>query len=154
MKLILFFLLLSLSMLGQDQQTYILSYDVEKKDTLFIHSDRENIQYHFIWKGDTLLSEWTYEPLVNACSPLGAMGFYNSFLVSAHSGDGCPVLYRIMALNHDGTWFVSDLFGNCETFTNIKLEGYSKMTFTFDASMIAKRKKVKVTYNAEKYKIE
>lgn len=149
MKKILFFLVLSFAAMGQEQMTFVLTSNTDKNDTLHIHSNPEEIQYYFIYNGDTLASESTFSTLSNSFSSLGVFGFTNTFLLSTYCGDGCPVLYRILVFKEDGTWFVSEQFGNCNWFSDFRVKGGRFLEWTFPAMVEAKRKKVKVVYDAE-----
>jgi quercetin dioxygenase-like cupin family protein len=63
--------------------------------------------------GAAVAGVWHYGDPSGVLAPLDLLGFPDTWLVRAHAGDGCPVVFRALCLL-DGRPVVTDPFGNCE----------------------------------------
>ena len=119
-------------------------------DTLWI--EKVGIEYQVVWQGDTLLECWSYSEANSVVSTLGFLDLMNTFLIKCHNGDGCPFLYQILAIKSDGTYFLSDSFGNCNDIMRITAD-WPNLAFEFPATFEFGRKPKKIIYNAELFEI-
>lgn len=99
-------------------------------DTLHYLSLPSEAAFALLWQGDTIAREWTCSSGLNVVSPLGALGMPNTFLLAICCGDGCPVMYKILSIREDKSYFLSDMLGNCNDLENFNIKWpYAKLTF-------------------------
>ncbi len=123
-----------------------------KADTLFVnhHPEHGTEQYSLVWKRDTITKEWSYDQPHNFFSSMDTLNWYNLFLLAVEEGDGCPVMYKILAFKEDKSYFLSKPFGNCESLSEIKYN-YPFIIFYFNSFSDANIKKAKYAYNGKTY---
>ncbi len=125
-------------------------------DTLFVnyHPGRGTEQYSLIWKKDTLQKIFCYAEPENFIARIDTLDWHNLFLLLVDGGDGCPAPYRILQFKDNETYFLSDVFGNCEEISRIKYR-YPMMSFYFDefgkANEYPHRPKAKYVYNGQNH---
>lgn len=135
-------------------QLYVLDLphpgDSTLGDTLFLTMLPAENQFCLIWRGDTLVQEFTWSNPTNIVSSLGPLGVTNAFFMQLYSGDGCPATYQLLTFREDGTPFTSGPFGNCNELASLEVE-WPVVRFSFNGMREAHRKKTAFTYNASTF---
>ncbi len=139
---ILFLFFFPLSAFAQHknvQQFYLEFNGNEKSKTLSVSC--ETGACDLFLDSDSIGTVWAYVSTADKMiSCLTAAGCYNTFLIQAHAGDGCPTVYQILKFSNEGKPILSEQFGNCNEFEEMSIEG-NEIEFDFPGTKEPKRKK-------------
>jgi hypothetical protein len=75
------------------------------------------------------------------------------FLLHVYSGDGCPVVYRLLHVRPDASFTLTDHFGNCED-AETPVISAERVRFTFPAWPQGKRPKMQYTYSISAHALD
>lgn len=136
----------------QDTSMFFLLKNRSKRDTLFVKNIGHGFyDYGLIWKKDTIVKDLHYGSIHGFIGSIDTLQWSNLFLLnSSDAGDGCPVLYRLLAFKDNTDYFLSELFGNCNGLDRIKYY-YPKMSFYFEGFREANRKRTHFIFDTQKY---
>jgi len=139
-----------LKSLTKDVNYFVLNFKTET-DTLFIyhHPNSGEEQYSLVYKKDTISKEWCYGGVKDFIIPMDTLDWHNVFLLGTYGGDGCPEVFKILSFKQNKTFYLSELWGNCERIDRI-VYTYPVISFYFDTEdKELNRMKAKYDFNSE-----
>ncbi len=126
----------------------LLNFTDKQTDTLLVHCTSQECV--LLFKKDTITKFWSFASGTKMLRPLDSLGFKNTFLIEIYEGDGCPVVYQILAFKKDASYYISNIFGNCSEIT-LKRQNKTVLELDFLEEKGMTRKAAKYIYNQNNF---